>query len=137
MPSIKMSQVKKMNDNLKNGFEFDIFHYATSGRKEATKRIPVGERKYIKLTLMFMPEYETKRGYRMPTGKHIPTVHTCTEYKDGDFYVSHGLGNFFSAGEPQSRKMFSKLQELSGTIDIERYMRLETGEEIALSGEKI
>lgn len=128
MASITRKQVESANSKLANGFELDVFYYLMHNEKTATKRIEIGENTFAELQLMYMDEHENHGGYNVPTGRQIPVCHVAKQIKDGDFYQSFGLGRWVKIGEPQNKKLFSTLQKLSGTIDIDMMVKIASGE---------
>lgn len=109
MPTITHEQIAKFEKSCKNGFKFDFNYYLMhSGDKTLFKYIEIENNKFLKVELMFTSDYKNFREI-----KNIPTLWLSVCRRDGNFMVSHGLGQKIHIGESQKTKKFSLLQELT------------------------
>lgn len=124
MAKITQQQIENANKKLANNFKLDVFHYLVNGEKTAINRIQINDNEYATLRLEFYPEYEECNGYRMQTGRQFPCCHICKEIKDGEYFKSYGLGKWVKLGDAQDKKLFSLLQKLSNTVDIDTMIKI-------------
>lgn len=154
MPSITKKQVESANAKLCNGFKLDVYYYVAFGEKTAVKRVKIGESEYACLKLMYIHEterrltlygqsqlekgipFEACNSYNVQTGRVIPCVHITKEIEEGNFLKSFGLGKYVNVGEPQNKKLFSVLQKISGTLDINKFVNMAKCEPSTLSESK-
>lgn len=136
MANITNEQIKKANAKLYNGFKLDVGYYLTHSEKAAVKAVEISDNIIARLHIMYMPEYKDMGGWRVQTGRQIPTCHITKEIKEGDFYHSYGLGKWVKIGEPQDKKIFSVLQKVTANIDVDMMVQLAAGEPNTLSESK-
>lgn len=99
---ITREQVNKYNEKCKNGFEFDVFHYACNGEKQFQKFIELSNNNIIKATIEYY--------------NNVPTLHIHEGYSDGRYASFSGLGQWFKLGEYQKTKRVNVLIALTEKI---------------------
>lgn len=131
MPSITREQAARWNAKARNGFTFDVQKYVVWGEKTLHQIIDLGDGDRMEIRLLYQEEYERKTNehgcsWNVRTGRYLPTVHLTRWHPSGAAWTSQGLGDWITAGEPQTSKKFDVLCKLSGQIDAAK-MVLELG----------
>jgi hypothetical protein len=126
MPSITRDQFHKWNAQAQGGFVFDFRQYCIWGDKELIKQIDLGTGKVVQFRLCYFPEYETRTNgctFHVQTGRHIPTLDISIWRKQDSVLISNGGSKQITVGDPQAKKNYKVLCNLSGTIDTDKYMK--------------
>ncbi len=125
MANITKAQVEKMNSQLGQNFEFDLWYFITHNEKTATMHKPINDKCNAVLHLMWEEEYTREGGYPHYTGRVYPIVHVSKEFPKDGMAVSYGLGKFIRIGnETYKRRSFKVLAEISKTHDFTEELRL-------------
>ena len=123
-------QVAKWNSKMGQGFRTDLNRLAMWGEKQPHLMTKVNETTILELTLYYQDEYKTVTSeygctYNRPTGKHIPVINVRKWIDEGTGMLhGYGIGKTFEVGEACEKKMFSTLQKLTHTIDVNKYLGL-------------
>lgn len=138
MPSIKMEQIKKYNNQLHNGWLFDGFFYVGYSEKQAVKIIQISDNERWRFTLRFHPLYTVKKNdfgqkFSVENGWYSLSL-TCQPYRNdttiGDTWVSTGGMKYFNVGERNcTRRVFSEIIHRSKEFTDEKCMEYTTMEE--------
>lgn len=121
-------QVEKWNSKMGQGFKTDLNRLAMWGEKQPHLMTKVDETTILELTLYYQSEYETVTNeygctYKKPTGKVVPVINVRKWIDKGTGMLhGYGLGKTFKVGEPCEKKMFSTLQKLTHTVDVNKYL---------------
>lgn len=114
MAKITKDQVKRMYDQLFNGFQPNI-QQLVMGEKMACKKVVLDERNYLLASLWFGAEYES---YRKVSNTIELTVALYTkESPDSEVSVSHGLGYNMTLEKGLPRKTWKQLASHSEPIN--------------------
>lgn len=125
MANITKAQVEKMNNQLGQGFEFDLWYFITHNEKTATMHKPINDKCNAALQLMWEEECIREGGYPRYTGMVYPIVYISKEFPKDGMAVSYGLGKVVRIGtETYKRRSFKILAEISKTHDFTEELRL-------------
>lgn len=122
------AQVAKWNSKMGQGFRTDLNRLVMWGEKQPHLMTKVDETTILELTLYYQNEYETVTNeygctYKKPTGKVVPVINVRKWVDKGTGMLhGYGLGKTFKVGEPCEKKMFSTLQKLTHTVDVNKYL---------------
>lgn len=113
-----MEDVRKINSECGNNFEFDVQHFLFHKEKELEKSIPLADGKVLKVRLCWTNDHEERKNaygqtFSVHNGKYVPTVHFSVWAKDGVMWHSYGLGYFVPIGEGVKRRSIKELQQRS------------------------
>lgn len=124
-------QVEKWNSKMGQGFKTDLNRLMMWGEKQPHLMTKQEDGKtYLELTLYYQDEYKTVTNeygctFNRPTGKHIPVINVRKWIDEGTGMLhGYGIGKTFEVGEACEKKMFSTLQKLTHTIDVNKYLGL-------------
>lgn len=131
MPSITREQAARWNAKARNGFTLDVRYYVMHGEKTLHQVIDLDGGDKMEVRLLYEEERRKKTNeygcsWTVTTGRYLPTVHLTRWHPSGAAWTSSGLGDWITAGEPQTSKKFDVLCKLSGQIDAAK-MVLELG----------
>lgn len=128
---ISMESIKKWNAKMGQGFTTDINHLVTWNEKRPHLVVDIeGSDAQVEICLAYYDEYERITNeygcsYNRPTGRYIPTAHVQKWRPTGSGMMqSFGLGKTVNIGEPCEKRMFSKLQNLTHTVDVKQLVKL-------------
>lgn len=125
MANITKAQVEKMNNQLGQGFEFDLWYFITHNEKTATMHKPINNKCNAVLQLMWEEEYTREGGYPRYTGMVYPIVHISKEFPKNGHAVSYGLGKVVRIGtETYKRRSFKVLADISKNYDFSEALKL-------------
>lgn len=125
MANITKVQVEKMNNQLGQGFEFDLWYFITHNEKTATMHKPINDKCNAALQLMWEEECTRKGGYPHYTGMVYPIVHISKEFPKDGMAVSYGLGKAVRIGtETYKRRSFKVLADISKNYDFSEALKL-------------
>lgn len=144
MASVTRAQVEKWNAKMGQDFHFDVRHFITHNEKDCVAEVDQDDGGYIEIRLTYYPEYERRltdygkselekgvpfekcNGYNVETGRHIPVAWVSRYYKGNTpgIYTSYGLGKYRAIGKPSEKKMFSTLQKLTYTVNVDELLPL-------------
>lgn len=125
MANITKAQVEKMNNQLGQGFEFDLWYFITHNEKTATMHKPINNKCNAVLQLMWEEEYTREGGYPRYTGMVYPIVHISKEFPKDGMAVSYGLGKVVRIGtETYKRRSFKVLADISKNYDFSEALKL-------------
>ena len=123
-------QVAKWNSKMGQGFRTDLNRLMMWGEKQPHLMTKVNETTILELTLYYKDEYKAVTSeygctYNRPTGKHIPVINVRKWIDEGTGMLhGYGIGKTFEVGEACDKKMFSTLQKLTHTVDVNKYLGL-------------
>lgn len=125
MAKLTAQQYKKLNDQAKNGFKFDLRHFLTwSGEKRLIKDDPRDNGTILEFVIQWFPEFETVTNqygvtYNRETGRSVPalSVDLLVPSQAAKVYVVHSVKSLVPIGSPSEKKQYSTLCKLSGDID--------------------
>lgn len=127
---ITKAQVEKWNSKMGQGFRTNLNRLAMWGEKQPHLMVKVDETTILELALYYEYEYKAVTNeygctFNRPTGKHIPVINVRKWIDEGTGMLhGYGIGKTFKVGEPCEKKMFSTLQKLTHTIDVNKYLGL-------------
>lgn len=125
MANITKAQVEKMNKQLGQGFEFDLWYFITHNEKTATMHKPINDNCNAALQLMWEEEFTREGNYPHYTGMVYPIVHISKEFPKNGMAVSYGLGKVVRIGtETYKRRSFKVLADISKNYDFSEALKL-------------
>lgn len=113
------ADVAKVNAGCANGFQLSVYNAVMRKEKDLTKKIPMGDNRYLEATLTWSKEVVNKTNdygctYPVETGNVKPILHLSVwTSKENGMATSRGLGYWLDAGEPVKRRSVKALQELT------------------------
>lgn len=113
------ADVAKVNAGCANGFQLNVYNAVMRKEKDLTKKIPMGDNRYLEATLTWSKEVVNKANdygctYPVETGNVRPILHLSVwTSKENGMATSRGLGYWLDAGEPVKRRSVKALQELT------------------------
>lgn len=121
MANCTKAQAMKWNEQLMNGFGFDLYGFIMSGDKMATKTLPMSDGRKLQAKL----RYEEVRENWKTVGQQ-PILHlSIWEAVEGtEMMRSYGMGATIKLGDVQKKKAYNVLCKLSGAItddEIKKY----------------
>lgn len=134
--------VKKINSECKNGFEFYLYGYLMNKEKELSKRIKLADNKFLEARLEWDKVLERKTNewgcsWNVETGEVKPVLRLSVwTNKETGVAVSYGFGYTEVAGSPVKRRSMKSLQALTGnytTEDIVRLYEQKSGNKLTLA----
>ena len=115
---ITREQILKVNKECHNDFELSLSALMRGDKNTLNKKIAYSENSYLDVDLYFTERYENYQKIL------YPTLHLNSFRKDGNFFVSHGIGYFIRMGENVSRRSMKVLQELTKTLTNEKLIEI-------------
>lgn len=122
--------VKKINSECKNGFEFYLYGYLMRKEKELSKRINLADNQYLEARLEWHEVTERKTNewgcsWNVKTGEVQPALRLSVwTNKENGMAVSYGLGYTEVAGSPVKRRSMKRLQDITNNWTTENIVRL-------------
>ena len=113
------ADVAKVNAGCASGFQLNVYNAVMRKEKDLTKKIPMGDNRYLEATLTWSKEVVNKTNdygctYPVETGNVKPILHLSVwTSKENGMATSRGLGYWLDAGEPVKRRSVKALQELT------------------------
>ena len=116
------AQVKKINDELTNGWKFNLQFFLYHNEKTVHMEIPQ-ENGYIEAVLMFT---ENMINRWCGTGTYHIDLHITRWYPANTegAYTSNGLGQWVNLGGEYPRRVFKKLTEKAKELTVEDILRI-------------
>lgn len=113
MAKMTKEQLKKWQDALIDGWQFDSWHYLThSGDKQVYKKIELDDGRVLKATVSYYPVYEYYREVAQQ-----PTINlSMWTYDESGTGHSYGLGANFKLGTQQTKKRYNILCDIANTL---------------------
>lgn len=134
--------VKKINSECKNGFEFYLYGYLMRKEKELSKRIALANNKFLEARLEWDKVFKRTTNeygcsWNVETGEVEPVLRLSVwTNKETGVAVSYGFGYTEIAGSPVKRRSMKSLQALTGnytTEDIVRLYEQKSGNKLTLA----
>lgn len=124
MAKITREQLKKWNEQAKNGFKLDLEYFLVWNEKTLVKNIKQEDGTIIQFKLWYVPEYETitnEHGckWNQRTGRNIPMmkIDKLVPGRTEGVYIVNSVKDNMQIGEPEKTLKYSTLCKLSGEID--------------------
>ena len=126
MPKLTRDQFNRWNAKAQNGFTFDVQKYVAWGDKTLHKVVDLDNGDRMEVRILYTNEYVRKQNFagqsfNVRTGRFVPAVH-LTRWQPSQFggYMSHGLGDYITIGEPQDKQKYDVLCKLSASVDADK-----------------
>lgn len=121
--------VKKINSECKNGFEFYLYGYLMRKEKELSKRIALANNKFLEARLEWDKVFERKTNewgsWKVETGEVKPVLRlSIWTKKENGVSVFYGWGYTEDVGSPVKRRSIKALQALTSNYTTEDIVRL-------------
>lgn len=123
------ADVAKVNAGCANGFQLNVYNAVMRKEKDLTKKIPMGDNRYLEATLTWSKEVVNKTNdygctYPVEIGNVKPILHLSVwTSKENGMATSRGLGYWLDAGEPVKRRSVKALQELTKEYTEDKILR--------------
>ena len=129
MAKITREQYNKWNAQAQNGFSFDLQFFYNWHEKRLRKTVEQPDKNVVEFVIDYRAEYETKTNeygckWNVETGRHIPYLRVSIWHPSSSegMYHSYGTGTTYDIGEPEDKRRYAALCNLSGTINTDDYM---------------
>lgn len=134
MAKCTRAQVAKWNEQLMNGFTFDLYGFIMGGDKSAVKNLPLTDGRKLQAKLRY---HEVSENWRTVGQQPVLHLSIWEEIEGTDMMRSFGLGATIKLGEMQQKKQYNVLCKLSGGITDEQIKRYALDNMEQLKNERI
>lgn len=121
--TITREQATRRQAQAPENWRYDWRYAAIHGEHTIVRTVNVDDTHHIQARAIYRDEYEEFNRWKR-TGRQIPTLHVSLYADTGTAFVSHGLGKWFTIGEPEKNKNYKALCKCAADITDEYIMEI-------------